>query len=741
MKKFVRLFLCFAIFISSSILFGGCSCSPGYGITVNFIEAPEVMDVQSYVKEVEFQGSHKVEFEIPEGYEEYGLTMVLDGAEIEYDVEYIKADGIDENHLYSVKKKITCIISDIKRKVTLDIDLTKVTRKTFDITLPDNTSKDFEVVVIKEEDTKRLLTLNSSNTVRKVAFNDDKVSVGYGEYIALVHTQRQNSSVYNKVYSLKGYFTNPEKIKVMNDVEYIEFPAAKRGNNYYIYGGETYSRIFYVGQIKESINLIYTLPNSVNSNQISVGENYNTFYLLTNQQKYNSDLVSIQTFVKNPNASYSISNSDVDKIGNTIISKITPTETYALKYDVHKLYLGDNLTIDPLLEESDKVGLNHELYIQVSSEIGLENLDMRLIVNEKVLHEGFTKLSVIESSKSKNYIKIDREILSKYYDKYEYEDEGGNVFEYYNGSAILYVGVSKGYVNVETHYGRFKYSSFSLQLENTGLTSGNYYGRIRIIPYIKDEYDNIDYGYMDYHINPTVPYILYLKTSKLFENDGAYKNTLYIDVYGEDYAGYTSTRINTIEIIWGDVFGNSLTRPALNVKNSKIYNGYKGYQVYENKPLDEALIKQDHSNAYLITAKVVFQDVIKSNYSVDFTSLNLPSSLTEGVYVTNNYNILQLSNFTLINYITKDTDLGFNFGYNRELYYVVTSKNLKYYEINMALDANGDKIISEENILYDIAGNEVTISAGGQTFVVMYKYMSESYEVPEGEKYHLCDNQ
>lgn len=739
MKKLIRLFFCLTMFVSSTILLGGCSCSAGYGVDVNFIEVPEDMKVESYGKDVEFQGSHKIEFEIPEGYEEYELKMTLDGDPVEYKVEYLKADGIDDEHLYSVKKKITYTVEDIKRRVKLDVDLTDVTKKVFDITLPQNTSKDWQTVVIDKEDTKRLMTLNANNTVRNAVFNDDKLSVVYGEHIALIHTQSLNSSEYNRLYSLKGYFTNPDKIKVTNDVEYVEYPAAKRGNNYYIYGGETYSRIFYVGEVKEDIELLYALPNRPEFNMINVGDNYNTFYLLTNQQKYNSDLVSIQTFVKNPNASYSVSNSDVDKIGNTVISKVMPTETYALKYDINKIYLGDNLEIDPLLKDEDKVGLHEELYIQVSSEIGLENIVMKLLINEKVVYTDCTTLSVVESSKSKSYIKLDKDILVKYFDKFEYEDQSGNIIEYYLGSAILYVGVSKAYVNAQTHLGTIAYSSFSLQLENSGLSSEMYHGRIRMIPYIKDEEDNIDYGYMDYHINPSVPYTLYLKTSKLFENSGEYKNTLYIDVYGEDYTGYTSTRINTIEIIWGDVIGNKLS--TLNVTNFKDYNGYKGFRISENKPLDEALIKKIDNNEYMITAKVVFQDVVKGNFSVDFSALSLPTNLNEGIYVTNNYNVSKLSDFTLVNFVTKDMDLGINFGFNRELYYLITADNLKYYEVNMALDSAGNKLISKENILYDIAGNQVTINVNGETYIVMYKYMSESYEVPDGEKYHLCDNQ
>ena len=132
---------------------------------------------------------------------------------------------------------------------------------------------------------------------------------------------------------------------------------------------------------------------------------------------------------------------------------------------------------------------------------------------------------------------------------------------------------------------------------------------------------------------------------------------------------------------------------------------------------------------------------INISLSPQNSALSLPTNLNEGIYVTNNYNVSKLSDFTLVNFVTKDMDLGINFGFNRELYYLITADNLKYYEVNMALDSAGNKLISKENILYDIAGNQVTINVNGETYIVMYKYMSESYEVPDGEKYHLCDNQ
>lgn len=737
MKKNIRIFMCAVMLLISGFLFNGCSCSPAYMVNVTFIEAPEEIKVVSYSKDVGFEGSHTVEFEIPEGYEESDMVVTIDNEEIDFDVEYIKGHNVDENYLYSVKKKISFGVADVRRSIDIKIDMTNLHKKTFDVKFTSGDAKDFEIVIINPESISRLLTLNSNNTVKKIPFFENKAQVSYGDYIALVYKRKTNANDYTKIYSNKGYFTDPSKIKMINDQEYIDLPAAKRGNTYYIYGGDTATRIFYFGVVKENVDLSFSLPSRTADNRLKVGEGRNTFYLLTNLQKYNSDIISIQSFVKNPNASYSVNDSTVDKIDGETISKITPTESYKLMYDVHKIYLGDNITIDPFLSEEEKANLYDEIYFQIATEIGIKNLTIRLLVNEKMMNVDYTKLSVIESDKDKSYVKISKEEIIKYYSKHMYEDSSGNTFEYYNGAAILYVGIDAGYVNVQTYYETFKYSKFTLRVTLDGLSSDGYSGKYRFVPYVIDDYGNKDYGYVDYHLYSTFNSLLYLETSKIYDSNGKYKNSLYLDVYGEDYEGYTSTKLYSVDFIWGT--GQNITQQAVIVSNPKVYNGVKGYHIYKHDP-DSKLYLKEPNNSYTLTARIIFQDVNKSNYSVDFSALDLPQDFNEGIYVANTHTVSELSDFTLVNFLNKELDLGLYFGYSKELYYLITSRNLANYEVDMALDGLGEKMVSYDSILYDIAGNKVTIMVNGESFVVRYKYMSESYEAPDNDKYHLVDN-
>ena len=226
--------------------------------------------------------------------------------------------------------------------------MSNLQKKTFELSFASDIT-DLEAVVVDPDSVGRLMALNSDNTVRKVKFIDNKAQVSYGEYVALVYTQSSSNRSFSKLYTNRYYFSDENKIKMINNTEYLEYPVAMRGNTYYRYDGGLSSKIYYFGQVKEDVQFLFSPPNYVGDNKLRVGNGYNTFYLLSNMQKYNSDLISIETFVENSKASYSVNNKDVDRIGTTILSKITPTADYNEQYDVSRIYLGDNLVTDPLL--------------------------------------------------------------------------------------------------------------------------------------------------------------------------------------------------------------------------------------------------------------------------------------------------------------------------------------------------------------------------------------------------------
>lgn len=741
MKKVSKLIFSLILFFACSILFDGCSCSLACFVKVTFVEMPEDIKLEGYKKEVEFEGSHKIEFEIPEGYLESGIKIYLEDVEQEFEVEYLKAEKVDEEHLYSVKKKITFTVEKIKRGVDVKVDMSDLHKKTFDIKLPGSTDG-FEVVVISPDEIKKgLMSLSDKNVVRKVQFIDGKAQIEFGEDVALIYDSVRAGNL-SKIYTNKGYFSDPKKVKTLNGTEYLEYSIAQRGNNYYSYGGNSYSRIIYFGEVKENIDFLYGIPNYKSSNNIHIGDGFNTFYLLTNLQKYNSDLITIESYVVDENATYSINNSLVDKIGEKVISKIVPTEEYYDKYDLHKIYIGDTLSADPLLDESEKKELHNEIYFKIKSEVvtnkeDLWKIDARLLINEQVYFDSFVEVeNYIESEKGAFYIKISKENLNSFYNKYMYEHSSGNQYEYCNGSAILMVSLDKGYCSSERTHGTFKYSSFTLDYSIDNSIVGNAAKNTHMIVYIdntpEDSTDNNnDYGYIDYHSTPMYE-VAYLRTDKIFDSEGKYKNNLCVDVYGEDYKGYTSTRLSTINLVWN--VGEYLTKTPISVEDATAYNGHKRFHITDNSG---RIITKHKLNEYTITAKVTFIDVEKNNFTVDFSNLELPSDLTQGVYVTNNYNVSSLSDFRIINYITKETEKNFNFGYNRELYYLIPSKNLQYLEVDIYLDVEKKKLVSHDNILYDITGKEVIITVNGEPFVVRYKYMSVSYEVPDANEFHM----
>jgi len=732
MKKITKFLFGIVVLFISALLFNGCSCSTGYFVKVNFKDVPEDVKVESYVKEVQFEGSHKIEFTIPEGFDESELAIDINGRKVEYDVEYIKANDIDEDYLYCVGKKISFEVTGIKRSVYVNIDMSEMLKKTFDVSFKYDVGTSFQLVTINPDDVSRLLSLSDDNIVKKATFIDGKVDVTYGDYVAVVYTPSIDEESYSMLYSKTNYFSKfleKEKIKTLNGTDYLEYPVAKRGNNYYHFNGNSANRIYYIGQIKDNVELEFTIPNYVADNKMHIGDEYNTFYLLTNMQKYNSDLISIETFIENPNVSYSINDKSVDKINGVKLSKINPSADYYDRYDMHKIYLGDDLSKDSLLNTVDKENLYSAIYFKVASEVGVENLDVRLLMNEKYFWNEYTKLeNSLLSDKGNTYYKITKKELENYYDKVEFA-QGENSVEYFSGAAVLYVGIDRDY---EEEIGHEAYATFSLKTEIANEIVGDCEKNLHLVPYVFDENGDRDYGYTDFHKYTHLD-VFYLRTDKIFDTNGNYKKNLYVDVFGEEYNGYTSTRLNTINIIWS--VGEYLTKLPLEVEDYKVYNGYEGYL------LQSHLIKKHKLNEYIITAEVTFNDVEKNNYTVDFSNLELPESLNDVIYVTNNFDITSLGSFEgIITHYSKDTYSGVNFGYSRELYYLIISKNLKDFSMDMYLDENKEKLVSFDGVLKDIAGNKVIVTVNGEPFEVRYKYMSISYEVPDGNKYHMCSN-
>lgn len=725
MKKMIRLFLSIMLFFACSILTTGCTCTPGYAVKVTFKEIPEEFNVENYIREAEFEEDVFVEFSVPEGYDESVIKISANGVDVVYDVEYINADGVDTDYLYSVEKKISFTCKKVNKTINVLVDLSEVEKKTFEISLADKNLDDcFKVVTLKPDLKGDLLKLTADDIVQENRFISNTTEVTYGDEIALVYMQKTGVPKYESLYinAKPIYFKNAEDVKFINDIEYLQYDVSKRGNSYYRYNYDASSRIFYIGQVKEDIKFYTTIPNYVNDKKVHVGDNYNTFYLLTNMERYNSDLITLEAFVPNSNVSYSVNNPLVDRINGTVVSKISGEE-YNQRYDLYNIYLGDNMNSDPLLESKDKVNMYNEIYIKIKSEVDLDDIVIRLLKAEKEYLEGGVALTAnIISSKANNYIKLTKEEVASFCDQYVYEDDIGNSIPYLNGAAILYVEMKYEYITENRWYGTFDYSRIVLQLNILNEDSERYASKLHLIPYVNDS-DGIDYGSIDYHYYGND--VVYIRTDKLFDDNDEPLNNLYVDIFSEDYVDYKTPIITTINIKLGE---ETITKEPLVVKNPKTYNGYKGHII--------PLIERDQLDEYRIVIDVSFREVEQRKYEIDFSKLNLPSSLEDRIYVTNSFQITSYSDFSAITYINKDLFNDVTFSYTNELYYVINTPNISNFNFELYLDGNDrNTLVTYEGILKDIRGKVVTVVINGRQYDVKYKYMSLAYEVPENDKY------
>ena len=348
-------------------------------------------------------------------------------------------------------KEVTFKISSVKRDFQIDIDLTDMKKRTFDITLDKNLTN-CTIVTIPEEKTKTpLLDLNIQDTLVRKSFINQKTSIEYGSYAILVKSIEDNDSNIDTIYSDINRFTSNEHIGSIGSIDYSFYNASKKGNSYYRYNN-TSSIIFYLGKIQEGMDLYSNIPEYEPDKGFEIDRIPNVFNLFTNRIDYKSTLFDFDIYTSTDKV-YNSSNSNLEKIidnsdGNNkeiVLEKSSQDEKYRDKYNLFKTYIGKNLNSDNLVDSEDKDYLMKDIYIKFNSEIDLQYFKFKLLNYEgDNPSKAFELKQKFVSDKNSTLVKINYEDMLLFSQRRSIL-QGDYEVNYYTGSAILYIEFSESY--------------------------------------------------------------------------------------------------------------------------------------------------------------------------------------------------------------------------------------------------------------------------------------------------------
>ena len=726
LKYIANIFIIFAFFVCGFFLSSCCSPKP-VKVYVNFIGADERLGLQSYSYYVEYNSPTKITFSIPAGYDHNEIVASINGVNKELTFQY---DGqVEEGYEYDVGKTLSWYMNHVRSNFTLDINLTQMTKIKHQITL-DSELNDFKIVTVSKEKTEgRFSSLKSSDVLETIDFNGKVAYVEYGSYILFIHNTR--NSKYDAIYSNLNHYTNIKNQANIGTLNYSVYNLAKKGNTDYYFDNDPYTAIYYFGEIKEDIKLYSQIPDFEEDKGFDIERQPNIFYLFTNLSEYNSDLLTMEAFTLTTSV-YDESNDDIDKIDGNVVKKVTPSEVFNDRYDLYKIYLGENLDSETLIDEYEKGDLNTDLYFVVSSTMGIENINFNMLKDafEKTQYGEGYKLSLSETKTEKNkfYLKLDKDTLFKFSLDRDLIDASNVVHEYKTGSAILYPEVDYSFFNTAKmgNYSRI-FQVVQINNNDAGINSED----LHINFYIKDG-EEIKYGLTDHEFwisNHEKRDCVYFRTSDLFSEPDetgkrTYKNNLYIEVRGKEYENFKSVLLDTVSF---GAQGETLTKVALDVENPKVYNGYKDYFLSK-------LIYEDLGE-YTVTITVNLKGAYKEGVALDFSKLNM-SGYSE-VYITSNDQFETLSDFSFIHNNNKEDFSGIAFSMYRDLYYFTFSSDPNF-DIEIRLDPDDpNTVISSSKNFCDIMGNPLSIEVhSGEFYYLKVIKQDKIFElIHEGKMY------
>lgn len=689
------IFMCFLLCFVA-LLFESC-CSPKeIVISVHFQNADSRLELKDYKFKNEFGTAAYITFDVPKGYDHTKIKGTAEGYDLEYSVDYEipnaeETYGLD--YLYDLNKTVTYKVAMVKRSCRVNIDMTEMTKKTFNISL-DTGMSGFKVLIISKDQTEGLVKLLSKDVKETIEFNNNVATVEYGKIAILLHNRKTSKQSYSAIYSELGRFTAIKNIQNQGTLRYSEYPVAQNGNTLYNFNYDSNQCLYYLGEIRESIDVQPTIPHFQYEKGFSIDRTPNIFYLFTNLTAYNSDILTMNAYSPVGN---NYNGNDLDSIDGVSIQKVSPAQIYNDRYEIHKIYLGHDMNSDPVL--TDRENVNTDLYLEVSSCLGISNINFYLLAYEREDKQYATKLEVSTktSTKGRYFIKLSSDVLQKYCQDRD-QISGDSVYPYKTGSAILYPNLDDFY-SKERDQDKYTLIKIWLTKNIIGGTETIKDEDIFYNLYTLDNSNKKHYGLIDYNSEPnsTKPRdFIYLLRDDIFPN-GKYCKQLYADVRVERYVDFRSVTINSVSLVLGkgDLLVNETT-----VKDCKICNGI------DNLSID--FLPKDMLWQYEITANVKLKLKYSQLTTLDFSYLEFPSNeIGSSVYMTSKSEFSDFNDFFSVTPANKTLykDNGnLKFSSAQDLYYFVKCDE-EDFDIEMRLDPNDPSTcISKSKELKDITG-------------------------------------
>lgn len=748
-------------------------------VKVNYIDVAEELGLTSYSKTIELGEDYSFDLVIPEGFEHEGINVMINGDTPMDLAEPIYSDAViaEENpeYRYSLEKLIKIQLNRVTRDVTLDIDMSKVRRKSFELDMSAITSiskttnskgeekSNLYLVSLDPKHINNLVKIDATNTLDTREVIRDRVTAYYGEYILFAYmkpsTQREIRSIYTSV----NFFTEEEEIHQYGQSLYCQYDVSLKGNAYYnmyLNGAlRDNSRLYYIGQIKDKFEVYNTIPNYQSSYGYNLENDYNKFSLLVNKQKYNSDLLTLKVFREIPEALYVSNNAQMDMVTidnetvylEEITEPVQTNDSCLTRYDRFDMYIGD-ASSENILEEEEVTQLPTELYISVISDFQTDDRsggDLNIPLNFYLLHyqkqdvkeNRHLSFDVIKSGagKNNNFVKIDKELVLQtqnpercFIDNKAQELTNKS---YITGNGIFYVQVDEQYISDSRadHSFRYSYINYPIILDNYKIaSSNNFINRLYIVEKDEEgnETSNRDYGFLD--IQSSGDEVAFFRTDKLMEEvveDGKIKEKCKLGVLWMDIIGPEAQ----------DCFSQSIYNVTISV------DGSLAHSAFECKPnadsgknevlgIDINLYYKSVNNDY--TLKTSIMQVGKYDLSRPLTFDN--SEHQEGtIYMSNDVNFAEGTvasiSSTSVNYGERIT-----FGAGKDIFYYVASDYLLDFDIYLN-DGNQITKISGMKKLLDIAGNEITqFAPNGTRYNVYVKYQIVDIYGEDNSRVYIC---
>ncbi|MBE5738626.1 MAG: hypothetical protein E7354_02750 [Clostridiales bacterium] len=757
-KRFLKYFLTMIIlFIGAFCVTTGCSAKQ-YVVSVNFVSVDgELKSIRSYQRGLEYGESHEITFKVPEGFDTSNLTAMLKvgqrSANLDVDIKY--KENLISSYNYATAKDITITVNNVINDCTVEIDMTDVKRKICSLDMSSNTSKfgSFTAVAINPEALEQLVVLDETKVLRTYQQTvNHTLDIKYGDYVALIYRKNHTGPEIETLYSKENYFTESSHKANVGKIHYSFYNKAVKGNSAYNYKNDSDTRIFYLGQIKEKMSFYDSIPDYVESKGFTdIEEIPNTLALLTNMSKYSSDLMKVSLY-KKTNQSYNPGNSDMDMISDTstVIEKVDKVEEVYNRYDLYRIYIGDNYNAETHWSASEKANIIEEAYLCVESCEDLSYFYKHILEFENQSYlDAFTFDFDITGSSGKKYVKLDKKFLETFLLDRSYEDENTS-YDFKVGMGIFYlrptlefknlkedVEVINGATGETTTVSRKKYSTVYLKyFFDTTLSTSIYDYEFAV--YAKNgEY--INYGMYDFHYkydSDKFP-MVYIRTSDIFNNNNEYKDSLYFDLIGPEVVNFRSPRLHKVDV---KNDGNAIGPgdDDIYVQESSGINGFKCVQLSNSE-----YIKRENGDWVSFEFNILLKKNITTAYNVNFTNVNLPKVSSQGIYVSNSAEFSELTDFKLVNYLSAektsddvvDNTPIVNFGYYRDIYFIVISDvDIPF---NIYLDPNNpESKVSTIRPLYDIVGNPLLMQVGEELREVKVMYMDVVYELIDKDGYY-----